>query len=776
MIKTDEKHYDFVSKALPEDTFTVVSFTGREALSDPYEFDILLASEKTDVDSTELLKNRASLVIHRGDGDLVYHGRPISFEQGREAHGLVLYRVLLAPFFVLLHHFQAQQIFLDMTAPQIIEDVLEKAGLGPDDYALKLKETYPVREYVCQYEETHFDFISRLMEENGLYYFFEQNQDREKLIITDTALVHEKRAGVEDLIYSQVSGLDALHKEEVVHDFGCRVSRIPKKVTVSDYYYERPSLKPEGEADVSREGHGQIYLYGLKAASPEEGRAAARLKAEELIAGSRIFEGRSGNPAISAGYINKLSKHPRSDFNADYLVIGVEHQGRHTGPLISGLSGETDDDGRLPSYENRFRAVPSTIQYRARRKTPRPRAAGVVAAHVDSEGAGEYAELDSQGRYKIRPVFDVSDRPDGLASHWVRMAQPFGGKGGLHFPLHKGTEIILTHMDGDPDRPVIASALPNPENESPVSSGNQTRSVMRSATHNRIEFDDKKDSEGIMLAVPNNSSVMVLGMTQDEWDLMMKAIGEALKEAGEAIGDLAKSIWDANKGGTGWQPIKNNHDGFALSTNSSWGKYVGQDLKIKVGGNSISLLLGSETAVVLGFSNRTVILLCSEIVLGGRIEATVPEKWQWTNVKSKTEEERLELIQEKLDAVNEKIQALDQKLIAATNTADALNDHNRLAAEKVELINDKIRAINTDTRAIESKIAATDEVVRAINTKMELTEAKIVDAEMMIDAANVKAGEVDCVIEKAGSKIEAVAALHEEAKELSVRQGEEVNL
>ena len=776
MIELDEQRFDFISQALPEDELTVVSFQGREGLSRPYEFDVQLASEQADLDSREILKNRARLVIHRRDGDLVFHGYPLFFEQGREAHGLVFYRLVLAPLFRLLQYYQAQTVFLDLTVPDILEEVFKSGGLQPGDYELRLKESYPVRPYVCQYGETHFDFAHRLMERHGLYYFFEQGEDREKLILTDTALAHEQRPGLSGLTFARPSGLDASRREEIVYDFQCRVNRTPRNVKVGDYNYERPSLKPDGEADVLGRGQGQVYLYGRHVKSPEEGRISARIKAEELKAGARIFRGRSFIPFISAGFVYDLSDHDRSDFNARYQVIEVEHQGRHSGPLLSGLRTQAAEGETRPAYANQFRAIPADVQFRSAQKTPRFRAAGVVIAHVDAEGIGKHAELDEQGRYKIRPAFDLSGRPDGRASHWVRKAQPFGGQGGLHFPLHKGTEVMLTHIDGNPDRPLIASALPNPETQSPVSSDNETRSVMRSASHNRLEFDDAKGSQSISLTVPDNSSIMTMGQPHVDSELVFKAIWDKVKEVPGELASIMKSVWDANQGGKGWQPIKNNHDGFALSTNSSWGKYVGQDLKIRIGGNTLSLLLGSETSVVVGFKNSTVVGLRSEIVLGGRVAAEWPTKWQWSNVKSKTDEQQLEALQEKLDLAEAKNQVLDAKLQVATSTAEALNEKNRATADKMMLIDSKIGAINSATRAIETKIAAVDQPTRAINLTMELVESKVVDAEMQIDAANLKAAEVEAEVGKAGEKLEVVAGLHATSKELSVHSGEEVDL
>jgi hypothetical protein len=178
-----------------------------------------------------------------------------------------------------------------------------------------------------------------------------------------------------------------------------------------------------------------------------------------------------------------------------------------------------------PYYRNSFVAIPGDVQYRHPKITEKPRFNGTINARIDAEGSGQYAELDDQGRYKVRLPFDINNaHKDGKASHWLRMAQPYAGENqGMHFPLHKNTEVLLTFIEGDPDRPIIASALPNPVSPSPVNSSNQTKSVIQTGrgpatrsvgaeyvktrhrgtrpTGNYIEFDDTQDQERIRIEV-----------------------------------------------------------------------------------------------------------------------------------------------------------------------------------------------------------------------------------------------------------------------------------
>ncbi|MEW6262844.1 MAG: type VI secretion system tip protein TssI/VgrG [Thermodesulfobacteriota bacterium] len=773
MIEVKENRYDFLAADLPADTFTVVSFTGLEGLSRPYRFDLLLASEKEDLDSTGIIKKKARLIIHQPGNDLFYHGWPLYFEQGRQAQGLTFYRVRLVPWYSLLANFFGHRVLLDLALPEIFSETVRAAGLEPADHELRLQEDYPTVPYLCQYGESHFDFLNRLMERHGVYYFFEQTAAGERLVVTDSSLAHEARPGQERLIYAPPSGLDAERPVRMVHDFTCQVKRGPGKVLVADYNPAQPGLKIQGQADVPPGGPNRVYLYGRHVQTPEEAEKLARIKVQEFQAGARVFRGRSLVPAVSAGYLYELTGHDRADFNAKYLVTEVRHQGRQTGPLLSGLTPEAAEDERKPFYENTFQAIPADVQYRPETRTLRPKAAGVVTAHVEAAGSGRYAELDDQGRYKMKPAFDLSDRTDGKSSHWVRMAQPYAGRGGFHFPLHKGAEIVLTHIDGDPDRPVIAAALPNVENQSPVTSGNQARGILRTADRNQISLDDTQGAQGILLAVPANTTKMNLGSTEGGW---WEVTQEAVKIAAEALGELAKSIWDANAEDSGWKPIKPNHDGFALSTNSSFGKYVGQDLKIQIGGNSFALLLGSEWTVVIGFKHRTVIGLCSVVVLGGRIELHLPEKWTWCNVKAKTNEQLLEMTNEKIEAAEEKERAYDEKIRLAQEKAEAINTRNEAVLDKIRLIDEKVQAVNSSTEAIESKISAADRLLEATNTKIGASQEEISTVDNLVDATNIRLHQYEALIKTAGEQVEVVAGLRAETQELKVTTGDEQDL
>ncbi len=510
------------------DTFTVVSFSGTESLSRPYRFEILLVSDRTDIEPSDVLKQAAMFTIHRDEeADVDFNGILMQFEESREYNDYFFYRAVLTPklwWLSLTHH---NQVFLNKTVPEIMEAALKDGGLAPGiDFSFSLMNTYPPFEYICQYDETHFDFVSRWAQREGIYYFFEQTPAGEKIVFTDSRMRHSDFSAGKDLYYDPASGMAALHTREVIHDFVCRHSMLPGKIHLKDYNYLKPSMSVEGMADVDPEGRGENYIYGVWFDDPVEGNRLAAIRAEALMCRKTEFHGRSSVPFMMPGYTFDLNDHYKPVYNRKYLVTDVSHEGHQTGYLIAGLGPALTRREQDMFYANTFTAIYSDRQFRAPHETPMPRISGTINAKIDAAGSGRYAEIDEHGRYKVILPFDLSGRFNGKASAWFRMMQPYAGENqGMHFPLHKGTEVLLTFIDGNPDRPVIAGAVPNPETGSPVRDRNQTQSIITTGknnphpsvgaaakgamtasgkwkttpTDNYIEFEDQQGAERIRL-------------------------------------------------------------------------------------------------------------------------------------------------------------------------------------------------------------------------------------------------------------------------------------
>ena len=516
MADQPEKRFSFVSNAVPENTFTVVRFRGEEGLSRCYRFEIELAAQDAELDLESILRKPATFIIHRAEGDIPFHGILAEFRQLQQAGAYTFYQAILAPrlwWLSLTHH---NQVFLDQTMPQIVESCLQDGGLMTDDFELRMQEIYPSWEYVCQYRESHLAFVSRWMERGGVYYYFEQGGAGEKVILTDTKVSHAAMPEGEVLRYRALAALEHFHREEVIWGFECRRHMIPQRLLLKDYNPNTPSLDLTAGAPVSPNGRGEWYLYGEHFLTPEEGEALARARAEELLCREQQFIGQSAVPFLRPGYTFRLEDHYREDFNIPFLTTHLVHEGSQAAYLLAGLGIPLAPGEEEPFYRNRFTAIPASVQFRPERVTENSRFYGLMNAKIDAAGSGQYAELDELGRYKVILPFDLSGRKDGKASAWLRMMQPYAGAGhGMHFPLHKGTEVLLAFIDGDPDRPVIAGAVPNPATPSPVTGDNQTMAVLQTSGKNKIAMEDKEGSQRILLQTPTADSWIRLGAPND---------------------------------------------------------------------------------------------------------------------------------------------------------------------------------------------------------------------------------------------------------------------
>jgi len=508
--KTDSA-FSFVSQGLPENTFEVVRFTGEEALNEVFRFDILLQSSKPDLDLDQIMRNPARLVlmsqITHGP-DMPYHGILASFEQLHQADKISFYRAELRPRLWWMNLIRHNQVFLDKRVDQFLIEALKAAGLALNqDFEIRFKESYGAWEYVCQYDESHLDFFSRWLEREGAYYWFEQGEQAEKMLVTDTHIAHVPMPGYEQLNY-QPQKEQSTASGKTVTSFTLKQTCMPRNLLIKDYDYKKPNLDLTGQAQVQEHGRGDVYLFGEHFLDRVEADRLAKVRAEEYLCRQKVFQGGSALPAIRPGYVFALQRHFREDFNQQYLTIAMRHEGHGMAALAPGSA----DGASQPSYSNTFSCIPAATQFRPERLTPKRRIAGTISATIDAAGAGMYAELDDHGRYKVRLPFDRTDRGGGKASAWLRMATPYAGDNcGMHFPLIKGTEVLLTFIDGDPDRPVIAHAVPNFEKQSVVSGANSPANAIRSAGGNQIVMGDKKGQEFLGLYSPFHKSGIVLG-------------------------------------------------------------------------------------------------------------------------------------------------------------------------------------------------------------------------------------------------------------------------
>lgn len=620
------KQFKFVSQAMSKDTFGVVSFKGSEGISKLYEFDITLASDDPDIDLKTVLQSPGVLSISREDTeDRLIHGILSKFEQLHEVEQHVFYRAVLVPRLWQADLYHENQLFLDKTIPDIIKDVLQQTGLTGADYEMKLTKQYPEWEYICQYRETDFDFISRWMEREGIYYYFEQTKQFEKLIITDSITAHQDIPGESTVYYSPPSGLIP-KEEEIVRNFSFQQERLPNKVILKDYNYRKPSLELKGEANIDPKGQGTVYIYGEHFKSPQEGNDLAKIRAEEFLCREKIFRGKGTAPMFNPGFLYELADHYRESNNQKYLITEVEHEGSQAGVFLTGVQKGTTGKEEDMGYVNNFVAIPEGIQFRPERKTVKPRFHGTINAHVDAAGDGQYAEIDDQGRYKVKLPFDMSGKGGGKASRWVRMIQPYAGADyGMHFPLHKNIEVLLTLVDGDPDRPIITGSVPNPQTGSPVTASNQTKSIIRTGGGNEIHFEDNKGKEELFVhAKKDKKSVIENELTElvksHAKQMVMGKLKEIVKKQVMKLfkSDTFRTILGMETHVTKGTYIQKVGGSFVQSVAGNYSRKVGGNFKKEVEGDYTLEIKGNCDLKIDG--DLTIDVAGKVIIKGARID------------------------------------------------------------------------------------------------------------------------------------------------------------
>ncbi|MFO0590561.1 MAG: type VI secretion system tip protein TssI/VgrG [Polyangiaceae bacterium] len=512
-------------EGFPDQEVQVSELDGVEGISRLYEFEVLIVCPEPDaLDVEDILLRRATLIFERYE-----HEEDLAPEVVRRVHGVVaeardllspepysVFKLRIVPRFWLATLVETLDLFLDKSVTDIVRERLTALNLVEgEDFELWLTDTYPERDLIVQYKETDHAFLSRLLEHVGVSYYIEQREDRDVVIFCDHNRAFGSVDGGRPQPFRPRGERVGVHRLEV----GSRV--VPQRFVQRDYNYRNPQVDVTGQATIPASGGGAvagaIVEYGGHCKDEDEARWFAEIRAQEQNARRRVFDGSTDLAVMGAGLRVTVTNHPRGDL--PLLLTEVRHRARQT-TLLGGF-------GDAGGYGNEIVAILESTAYRPPRVTPRPRIGGVLTAVVDAESRGQYAELDDQGRYRVKFMFDTSDAPDGKASRLVRMMQPHSGPGyGMHFPLRPGVEVLITFMDGDPDRPIIAGTVPNPQTSSPITSANATKNILRTGGGNEIQIDDKKDSHRIKMMTPTSNTTFQLGAPNDpEQGAMLSTLG-----------------------------------------------------------------------------------------------------------------------------------------------------------------------------------------------------------------------------------------------------------
>jgi type VI secretion system secreted protein VgrG len=600
-------HFLFEVTDHPKDTFKVINWQGDEAISTSYLYTLSLATDDL-LDVNQYTGKAATLSIDR-DGEMrLIHGcvsgiRPVGKLVADNAWE---YEVIFASPLYKLNLTRQSRIFLNLDLKSLIEQVLLTGGFTSDTFKIDLKTTYPVREYIAQYNETDFNFFQRLLEHAGVFYSFVQQENQALLVIQDDSAVLPAMTGTAALTYKPAS--DQIDEEETVHLLQRQMFYLPESVKRKDHNYRTPETTLTSVARTSSKipVKGTDYVYGERAVTMEEGEQLARRRQEMYDCQRENFIMETNCRGLTAGTTLSFSGHPQDGYDGDYLVVSVLHQGDQSNAFAFGGGKTKSATGK--TYTNEAILIKKETPYRPPVDRKRiPLVSGTLTATIETTG-GEYAYLDDQGRYRIKPMFDVGNAKEGEGSHPVRMMQPSAGANyGMHFPLHAGTEVVIACMNGDPDRPVILGAMPNPATTSPVTSANASQHTVRTFGGNELTMDDLSDSEKINLHTKDQKNILSLDANSDGHLLSLRT-EEGLAEfyAKKVMSFESGDSYSVITGNDQTITVENKHSlqtnkkDIAFNAGTDIALTAKQNIKLNAEDKDLSLTSGQDLIVEVG--------------------------------------------------------------------------------------------------------------------------------------------------------------------------------
>jgi type VI secretion system secreted protein VgrG len=492
---TQQSDWIRITTPFGENKVLLKSFEGEERLSGLFRYELELISEDDSLNPGQIVGKDVTLSFVLPDAQHQYlNGIVGRFAQAGKSERFTTYYADLHPWLWLLTMKSDCRIFQNKTTPDIIKQVF--SDLGFTDFRDSLTGTYEPHEYCVQYQETSLGFVSRLMEAEGIFYFFEHDQDKHTLVLADDPSAYGACPGL-----AQVS-LRTPHpsREELDAILECSQEHYvtPGEYKSTDYNFKTPSTNLLAQASGSG-AERSLYEYPGGYSTKDAGETLADKRLTALEARRTVLRGISTCRAFHAGCKFDLVNHYRPDVNASYALLWVSHRATQR------------------EYSNSFEAIPADRQYYPPRLTPRPKIMGTQTAQVVGK-AGEEIWTDEYGRVKVKFRWDQSSAQDETCSCWVRVMQAWAGKlWGSNFIPRIGQEVVVSFLDGDPDRPLITGGVYNAEQIVPyVLPDEQTKSTIKTNSSkggngsNELRFEDKSGSEEIYLHAQKDLNVEVL--------------------------------------------------------------------------------------------------------------------------------------------------------------------------------------------------------------------------------------------------------------------------
>jgi type VI secretion system secreted protein VgrG len=504
MAYTQDERIIAIETPLGKDVLLLAGFSAQEGISRLFRISAEFLSENSSVDFTKIIGQRVAISLQLADGSKRYFSGHVSrFSQTGMDQRFTHYQAEIVPWLWFLTRRANCRIFQNMTIPDIVTKIFGEYQSA--NFRNSLQGSFEQREYCVQYRETDFNFVSRLMEQYGIFYFFEHEKDKHTLVMGNSTSVHrpcpvQSKARVDFSIgvYSK--------EEDLIGVWNLEQDLRPGKYALTDYNFETPSTSllsnDETIYKVGGNDNYEVFDYPGEYTKKDEGETRTKIRMQEEEAIQLIGSGSGNCRTFASGYRFDLSGLTRTDQNQTYLLTEVQHSAT-VGSSYAQESGSPDEH-----YSNHFRCIPYSVLYRPQRITPRPFVQGPQTAVVTGK-SGEEIWTDKYGRVKVQFFWDRQGKKDENSSCWVRVSQPWAGKnwGSINIP-RMGQEVIVDFLEGDPDRPLITGRVYNDEQMPPYAlADNQTRTTFMtrstkgggSSNYNELRFEDKKGDEQIFM-------------------------------------------------------------------------------------------------------------------------------------------------------------------------------------------------------------------------------------------------------------------------------------
>ena len=522
MALTQENREIAVYTPLGDDVLLLQSMSGHEQLGRPFQYQLQLLSTKHEIDFKDIVGQNVTVRLNlptkkksRFFNGYISRFVQTGFVLSNRKERLAKYSATMVPWLWFLTRTADCHIYQDMTVPDIIKDLLKTKGYS--DVEDKLGEQYRKWEYCVQYRETDFNFLSRLMEQEGIYYYFKHDSGKHTLVLADPKTALEPVADYDEIPFSAFDS--AGERTESLWDWTVEQVIQPGLYSHTDFDFEKPASSLLAKSKIERE-HAmagfEVYDYPGEYSVVKDGEYYARARIEELQSQHEICFGTSDARGVAVGYTFKVPNHPRADQNREYHVLSAKYKLETDSYESSGQAGQ------VPTYMCDFSVIESSRPFRAPRVTPKPVVQGPQTAIVAGK-QGEEIWIDKYGRIKVQFHWDRYSKADETSSCWVRVAQSWAGKNwGSIFIPRVGQEVIVEFLEGDPDRPIVTGSVYNARSMPPYDlPANATMSTIKSNSSkggqgfNEIRFEDKKGKEQIFVHGEKNLDVRVKNDTYE---------------------------------------------------------------------------------------------------------------------------------------------------------------------------------------------------------------------------------------------------------------------